>query len=166
MTQQGSSTLQVTRPSEREIAMTRVFNAPRQLVFDAWTSPDHLPRWFGRGGDEMIVCDIDLRVGGTWRVVWRLREGGEMGMHGEYREIDRPARLVSTETFEGDYTEVMGTETINTLVLEEHDGKTTMTSTSLYKSQEDRDRALGTGMEGGAAETFDRLEELLQTLAS
>jgi uncharacterized protein YndB with AHSA1/START domain len=166
MAQQSSNTMQVATPSEREISMTRVFNAPRHLVFDAWTNPEHLPRWFGRRGDEMIVCDIDLRVGGMWRVVWRLREGGEMGMHGQYREIDRPARLVSTETFEGEYMEVMGTETINTLVLEERDGKTTMTSTSLYKSQEDRDRALGTGMETGVAETFDRLEELLQTLTA
>lgn len=163
---QGSGTgLVVTTPSDREIVMTRVFDAPRQLVFDAWTKPEHLVQWFGRRGDEMTVCEVDLRVGGAYRFVWRLREGGEMGMGGVYREVVPPERLVSTEVFEGEYFEQMGGgSTINTLTFEERDGKTTMTITSLYGSREARDAAIQTGMEEGAAEGFDRLAELLQTL--
>jgi uncharacterized protein YndB with AHSA1/START domain len=162
---QAPHTLIVTTPSDLEIRMTRTFDAPRQLVFDAWTRPEHMRRWLGRRGDTMPVCEIDLRVGGGYRVVWRLREGGEMGMHGVYKEIVPPERLVSTEVFEGPEFEAMGGESLNTLVLEEHDGRTLMTITSLYQSREARDGVLRTGMEKGAGESFDRLEELLRTLA-
>jgi uncharacterized protein YndB with AHSA1/START domain len=166
MIQSGSgSSLSVTTPSEREIVMTRVFDAPRALVFEAFTRPEHLRRWFGRRGDQLPVCDVDLRVGGAWRFVFQTREGGEMGMSGTYRVIEPPERLVYTETFDPPYTEVMGVETLNTLLLEEHDGKTTMTATSLYRSREERDNALQTGMADGATETFDRLAELLPALA-
>ena len=153
-----------TLPSDREIVMTRVFDAPRHLVFDAWTKPEHLVRWFGRRGDTMTVCEVDLRVGGTWRFVWRLRAGTELGMKGVYREIVPPERLVYTETFEGPYFEEMGAG-INTLTFEEHDGKTTLTATALYKSREIRDAVIQSGMEAGAAESLDRLAELLQTMA-
>jgi uncharacterized protein YndB with AHSA1/START domain len=143
--------------------MTRVFDAPREAVFDAWTKPEHLTRWFGSRTNKMIVCEVDLRVGGAWRFVWRLTEDQEMGIHGEYREIVRPERLVNTEIFEGEYAESMGGEEggLNTLTLEERDGKTTMTLTSLYASKEVRDGVLATGMEEGAAESFDLLAELL-----
>jgi uncharacterized protein YndB with AHSA1/START domain len=164
LTEASSDRLVLTTPSDLEIVMTRVFNAPRDLLFDAWTRPEHLKRWLGREGDEMIICEVDLRAGGTWRYVWRLREGTEMGMHGEYREVVRPERIVSIEVFEGADFETMGGVTLNTLVFEEKDGRTTVISTSLYKSREDRDGALATGMEAGAAESMDRLVDLLAML--
>jgi uncharacterized protein YndB with AHSA1/START domain len=157
-------TLKLTLPSDREVAMTRVFDAPREAVFDAWTKPEHLRRWFGSRTNKMIVCEVDLRVGGRYRFVWRLSEKEEMGIHGEYREIARPERLVNTEIFEGEYAEAMGGEEggLNTLTLDERDGKTTMTLTSLYASKEVRDGVLATGMEEGAAESFDLLAELVE----
>jgi uncharacterized protein YndB with AHSA1/START domain len=161
MSEANSKTLTVTLPSDLEIRMTRVFNAPRQLVFDAWTKPELLKQWFGRRGDSLKVCDVDLRVGGAYRFVFLLREGGEMGMGGVFREIAAPERLVSTEAFD-DYAD-MG-EGLNTMVLEERDGKTTLTITSSYPSKETRDAVIESGMEGGTNESFDRLAELLETL--
>ena len=155
--------LLVTTPSDLEVVMTRTLEAPAQLVFDAWTKPELLKRWLGRQGDEMIVCEVNLRPGGDWRFVWRLREGGEMGMGGTYREVAAPARLVCTEAFDPPYFEVMGSGTLNTMTFEETDGKTTMTITSLYNSREARDSAVQTGMETGAAESFDRLAEILRS---
>ena len=100
-TVKDTRTLQVTTPSEREIAMTRVFDAPRRLVFDAWTRPELLKRWLGvRGGWSFAVCEVDLRVGGAYRFVWRGPNGKEMGMGGVYREIVPPERLVATELFD------------------------------------------------------------------
>ncbi|HEY7467003.1 MAG TPA: SRPBCC family protein [Dehalococcoidia bacterium] len=158
MNEARSNAMTVTTPSDLEIAMTRVFDAPRQRVFDAWTKPELLRQWFGRRGDVLSVCEVDLRVGGTYRFVWQLREGGEMGMGGEYREIDAPGLLVSTEVFD-EYAE-MG-PAVNTMVLKERDGRTTMTITSRYNSKETRDAVIESGMEGGANESFDRLSELL-----
>jgi uncharacterized protein YndB with AHSA1/START domain len=156
--------LTVTTPSDREIVMTREFDAPRELVFEALTKPEHLVRWFGRRQDRLAVCEVDLRAGGSARYVWRFEDGSEMGITDVYREITPPERIVFAETFDEPYTGEMGGETLNTLTLEEGEGKTTLTGTTLYKSREDRDRALQTGMEVGAAETFDRLDELLETL--
>jgi uncharacterized protein YndB with AHSA1/START domain len=164
MAQQSRNRLVVTTPSDLEIVARRVFDAPRELVFDAWTKPEHLRRWFGREGDELIICEVDLRPGGRYRFVWRLREGGEMGLGGEYREVVRPERFVATEVFEGDEMEVMGGGTLNTTTFEERDGKTLMTITSLYRSREARDSAIATGMESGMVETTDRLEKLLASL--
>src|SRR6266436_3804077 len=97
----NTGTLEVTTPSDREIAMTRVFNAPRRLVFDAWTKPELLKRWLGvRGGWTFAVCEVDLKVGGTYRFVWRGPDGTEMGMGGGYREIAKPERVGSTEKFD------------------------------------------------------------------
>lgn len=150
-----------TTPSDREIAMTRVFDAPRRLVFEAWTSPEHVPHWMlGPEGWTMPVCEIDLRPGGAWRFVWRRSNGTEMEMHGEYREVTPPERLVSTEWWGGDWP-----ETINTLTLSEEGGKTTMTQTVLYPSKEARDAAFQTGMKDGASQSFDRLEEYLRAMA-
>ncbi len=150
-----------TTPSEREFAMTRVFEAPRRLVWETWTKPEHLPKWMlGPPGWTMPVCEIDLRPGGAWHFVWRQSDGTEMAMRGVYREVVPPERLVATESWGGDWP-----ETINTLVLVEENGKTTMTQTILYASNEARERALKTGMKGGVAQSFDRLAEHLRTLA-
>lgn len=164
MTQEQSSRLIVTTSSDLDVVMTREFDAPRQLVFDTFTKPEHLVQWLGREGDEMAVCEVDLRPGGRYRYVWRLREGGEMGMGGVFREVEPPSRLVNTEAFEGEAFEVMGGGTVNTTVFEERDGRTRVTVTVLYNSREAREAALGTGMEVGAGESYDRLAALLSTL--
>ena len=149
-----------TTPSDREIVATRVVDAPRTLVWDAWTKPEHVPRWMlGPEGMTMPVCEIDLRPGGRWHFVWRQADGTEFGMDGEYREIVPPERLVNTERWGGDWP-----ETVNTLVLTEKDGKTTMTCTVVYPSKEARDKALGTGMKEGWAQSYDRMDEYFLTL--
>jgi uncharacterized protein YndB with AHSA1/START domain len=149
-----------TTPSEREIAMTHVVDAPRTLVFEAHASPEHMPHWMtGPDGWTMPVCEIDLRPGGEWHFVWRRDDGSELEMRGEYREIEPPARLVKTESWGADWP-----ETLNTLALEEEDGRTTITSTILYPSQEARDAALATWMKEGASTSYDRLAEYLKTL--
>jgi uncharacterized protein YndB with AHSA1/START domain len=159
----NAATLEITTPSDREIAMTRVFNAPRRLVFDAWTKPELLKRWLGvRNGWSFAVCEVDLKVGGTYRFVWRGSDGTEMGMRGVYREIVRPERLVSTESFDDPWYEG---EALDTLVLVEHEGKTTATMTMLCASQEVRDAVLKSGMDRGVAESYDVLDEVLASLA-
>jgi uncharacterized protein YndB with AHSA1/START domain len=158
---QQAAKLTVTTPSDLEIRMTRAFDAPRQLVFDAWTKPEQIERWLGREGDTMVICEVDLRIGGAYRYVWHLHEGSEMGMYGEYREIVSPKRLVATEMFDEPYFEAMGSGTLNTLTFVEHEGKTAMTVTTLYKSREARDTVLRSPMEEGAGESFDRLATFL-----
>ena len=154
-------TLNVATPTDREIVMTRAFNAPRGLVWDAYTSPNLLPRWMlGPDGWTMPVCEVDLRPGGEWHFVWRRSDGSEMGMRGAYKEITPPERLVSTESWGGQWP-----ETLNTLVLSEKGGRTTITSTVLYPSKEARDAALQTGMKEGVSQSFDRLAECLRTMA-
>ncbi len=149
-------------PSDREITATRVVEAPRRLVFDAWSKPEHLPHWMlGPDGWIMPVCEVDLRPGGAWHYVWRRSDGTEMEMRGVHREIVPPERLVSTESSGGDWP-----ETLNTLALAELDGNTTITLTVLYPSQEARERALQTGMKGGMSQSFDRLDEYLRTILS
>jgi len=150
-----------TTPSDRESRVTRVVNAPRRLVWEAWTNPEHVPQWMlGPPGWTMPVCEIDLRVGGAWHFVWRQADGTEMAMRGEYREVTPPERLVSTERWGDPFP-----ETVNTVVLTEDAGKTTITVTILYPSQEARDAALKTGMKEGMEITYQRLDEYLQTLA-
>jgi uncharacterized protein YndB with AHSA1/START domain len=150
-----------TTPTDREIVMTRVFDAPRELVFAVHSDPEHLPNWMtGPEGWTMPVCEIDLRPGGGWHFVWRKDDGSEMGMRGEYREVDPPERLVHTESWGEDWP-----ETVNTLVLTEEDGKTTLTTTILYPSKEARDSALETGMKEGASTSYDRLDDYLRTLS-
>jgi uncharacterized protein YndB with AHSA1/START domain len=137
-----------------------VVDAPRRLVWEVWTSPEHLPHWMlGPDGWTMPVCEIDLRPGGAWRYVWRKADGTEMEMHGEFREIVPPERLVHTEAWGGDWP-----ETLNTLVLTEENGRTTMTCTVLYPSKEARDAALGTGMKDGWSQSCDRLDDYLRTM--
>jgi uncharacterized protein YndB with AHSA1/START domain len=150
-----------TTPSDREVVMTREVEAPRELVFDAWTKPEHVQQWMlGPSGWTMPVCEIDLRPGGEWHFVWARADGTEMEMRGEYREVTPPVRLVSTESWGGDWP-----ETINTVTLSEEDGKTTITQTVLYPSQEARDAALETGMKDGVSLSFDRLAEYVRTMA-
>lgn len=149
--------LTVTTPSNREIAMTRVFDAPRELVFDAYTRPDLLQLWLGPPGWSLAVCEIDLKVGGTYRFVWRGSDGTEMGLRGVYREIAPPERIVSTETFDDPW---YPGEAVSTLVLTEQGGKTTLTNTMLYESKEIRDGVLQSSMEHGLDATYDRLAEL------
>ncbi len=152
--------LQLTAPGEREIVMTRVFDAPRKLVFDAFAKPELLRRWLlGPPGWSMPVCEIDLRVGGAYRYVWRRdRDGTEMGMGGVYREIMAPERLVTTERFDEAW---YPGEAVGTLVLVEQGGRTTVTQTMLYESREARDAVLKSGMEKGVAASYDRLADLL-----
>ena len=159
-----AANLKVTTPSDREIMMKRVFDAPRSLVFDCYTKPELLKRWLtGPEGWSLVVCDNDLRVGGAFRWVWRGPDGREMGMGGVHRDIARPERIVRTELFDEDWT---GGETVGTLVLTEQDGKTTVTTTVLYSSPAARDGALKSGMTQGVATNYDRLAELLaSTLA-
>lgn len=151
-----------TTPSDTELAMSRVFDAPASLVFEAFTNAEHLRHWMlGPDGWTMPVCEIDLRPGGSWHFVWRKADGTEMEMTGEYREIAPPERLVSTESWGGDWPETVITLTLT----EEGDGKTRMTQTVLYPSKEARDAAMQTGMKDGASLSYDRLAEYLRTVA-
>jgi uncharacterized protein YndB with AHSA1/START domain len=157
----NTGTLKVTLPSDREVTLTRVFDAPRHLVFDAFTKPELLKRWFGPRGWSLVVCEVDLRVGGGFRFVLRSPEGQDMGMRGTYREITPPERTVHTESFD-DYPG----ESQVTGIFTEEGGRTTLTATVLYPSQEVRDIVIQSGMEHGAAESYDKLAELLVQTAS
>jgi len=152
----NTGTLRVTTPSDREIVLTRIFDAPRDLVFDAFSKPELLKRWFGPRGWSLVVCEVDFKVGGGFRFVLRGPDGKEMGMRGVYKEIVPPERSVQMESFD-DYPG----ESQVTAVLVEQGGKTTLTATVLYPSREVRDIVLKSGMEHGAAESYDKLAELL-----
>jgi uncharacterized protein YndB with AHSA1/START domain len=156
----NTGTLQVTTPSDREIVLTRVFNAPRHLVFEAFTRPELLKRWFGPHGWSLPVCEVDYRVGGSFRFIMRGPDGNEMGMRGTYKEIAPPDRSVHMESFD----DFPGSESQVTTVFTEKDGKTTMIATVLYPSKEVRDAVIQSGMEHGAAETYDRLAEMLESI--
>lgn len=157
--------LQVTAPSDLEIVMTRVFNAPRHLVFDALTQPDLVKRWLlGPPGWTLPVCEIDLRVGGAYRYVWRREETGEdMGMGGVFREIEKPVRFVATERFDEAW---YPGESLVTQELEEESGRTRLTATMLYESKEARDAAAASGMENGVESSYQRLDEVLEVLVA
>ena len=150
----------VTLPSDLEIMITRRFDAPAALVFEAWTTPELVRRWWGWDSSSLIVCDIDLRPGGSWRYVTREADGRELGWHGTYLEIDRPHRLTSTEVFEGNPEGGVR----NTLTLSEHEGTTTLTVVGLYSSMANRDGHVGSGMERGMQHSMDRFEDLLAEL--
>jgi len=154
-------TLTITTPTEREIVMTRVFDAPRGLVFEALTRPELLRRWYGPHGWSLVVCEIDLRVGGAWRFVTRRPDGKEVGQRGVYREIVAPQRLVNTESWE-DWNPG---EVLVTAVLMEQGGQTTLTSTLLFPSREVRDALIESGMTNGAAESYDKLAAYLASAA-
>lgn len=152
----NTGSLKVTTPTDREIVLTRVFDAPRQLVFDAFSKPELLKRWFGPRGWSLAVCEVDLKVGGAFRFVLRSPDGKDMGMRGVYREIVPPERSVHVESFDD-----FPGESQVTAVFVEQGGKTTLTATVLYPSQEVRDAVLKSGMEDGAAESYDKLADLL-----
>src|SRR6266852_4394718 len=152
----NTGTLQVTTPTDREIVLTRVFDAARSMVWDAFTKPELLKRWFGPRGWSLVVCEVDLKVGGGFRFVLRGPDGGEMGMRGVYREIKPPERSVHMESFD----DFPGEAQVTTVFVE-HGGKTTLTATVLSPSKEVRDAVIKSGMEHGAAESYDKLAELL-----
>ena len=157
----NSGSFRVTTPAEREIVLTRLFDAPREIVFAAMTKPEHVRRWWGQLGPgySVPVCEADLRPGGKWRYVNRHPKG-EVGFSGEYREITPPERLVFTESMEG----FPGPASVVTAVFTEESGKTRLTVTAVYDSRETRDIVLKSGMERGAALSYDRLEEVAMEL--
>ena len=151
----------ITTPTDREVVITRVVDAPRRLVFEAYTNPQYIPRWMlGPGGWTMPVCEVDLRPGGRYRYVWRKPEGSEMTIAGSIREVSPPARMVTTESWGPEWP-----ETVNTLELTESNGQTTITTTMLFPSKEARDTALKTGMSDGMETSFGNLEKLLKEMA-
>jgi uncharacterized protein YndB with AHSA1/START domain len=155
-----NETLTITLPSDREVEMTRVFDAPRHLVFDAFTKPELLERWYGPDGWSLVVCEIDLRVGGAWRFVSRRPNGKEVGQRGVYREIVRPERIVNTESWE-DWDPG---ECLVTVTLAEEDGRTVLTSRTLFPTRESRDVVFKSGLERSAGQVYDRLAGLLETI--
>lgn len=161
MAPSASKQLVVTTPTDREIVLTRILDAPRDLVFEAHSSCEHMSHWWGPRRYEIASCEMDFRPGGAWRIVHR-GEGQEFGFRGEFREIRRPELITWTFEYEG----MPGHVSVQTLTLEEHDGKTTLTSRVLFDSIEDRDGMIQSGMESGAAESMDRLEEYLHELQS
>ena len=152
----------ITMPSDAEILITRQFDAPAELVFKAYTTPELVKRWWGFESSEWLVCEIDLRVGGRWRYVTREEGGFEVGFHGEYREIDAPHRLVSTEVYEGaPVPDPDAAGTVNIVTLDEADGVTTMTVLVQCPGKEVRDAIIESGMEGGMQVSYDRLEDIV-----
>lgn len=156
--------LKITIPSDLEIAMTRVFDAPRHLVFDAMTQPEHVKRWFGCDAFALPICEIDLRVGGSYRFVMRSPDGVDSTLQGVYREVVRPERVVFTERFSmpgftSDEYQVTSTFT-------ESRGKTILVTTILHKTKENRDGHLNSGIENGVAPAYDRLAEVVATMRS
>jgi uncharacterized protein YndB with AHSA1/START domain len=150
----------LTLPSDREIVMRRVFNAPARTLFDVWTKPEHVKKWYGVRSTTVTVCEIDLRVGGAWRWVVTKPQGMEIAFSGVFREIDPPRRLQRTEVFEG----MAGAESVVTLTFDESNGQTTLTVNMLFPSKEARDGCLRSGMEMGVTECFQKIDELLTTL--
>lgn len=160
---QTRNPMTLTLPSDREVVLTRVFDAPRALVFEALSKPEHVAQWWGPRRCTMSTCEMDFRPGGTWRLVLRDAEGNEFPFTGVYREITPPERVVQTFIF--DVPPFNEHESVETMTLAEQDGRTILTTRSLYGSKEARDGHIQSGMESGAAETYDRLEEYVQTLA-
>ena len=155
----NAAKLQITTPSDRELAMIRSFDAPRGLVWDAWTKPELLKQWLGvRGGWTFAVCEVDLKVGGKYRYVWRGPSGAEMGMGGVFREVAKPERLVATEKFDESWYEG---DAMDTTTFVERGGKTTVTTTVRYASKAVRDAVLKSPMESGVAESYNKLDEVL-----
>ena len=161
MTVTSSRTARVTLPTDEQILITREFDAPRHLVYKAYTTPELVKRWWNAKRGEVTVAEIDLRVGGTWRSVMVTDDGFEVAFHGEYREIVPNERLVSTELYEGVPD---GEPTLNTLTLTETDGRTTMTILVEAPSREVRDAIIDSGMEAGMQDAMDLLEEIAVSL--
>jgi uncharacterized protein YndB with AHSA1/START domain len=152
----------VTLPSDTQILVTRAFNAPKDLVYKAWTTPELIKRWWSGDRGEVTVADVDLRVGGTWRYAMTANPGFEVAFHGEYREIVPNERIVSTEMFEGAPD---AGHSVSTLELTEEDGRTRVTILIEYPNRETRDMVISTGMEGGLQEALDHLEAVAISLS-
>ena len=159
MTSSGTAT--VTLPTETQILITREFDAPKHLVYEAWTTPELIKRWWAGQRGEVTVADVDLRVGGTWRYVMVADGGFEVAFHGEYREIVPNERIVSTEVYEG----MPEGEALNTLTFTELNGRTTLTILVQHTVPEHRDAHINSGMEAGMQESMDLLEEVAISLA-
>jgi uncharacterized protein YndB with AHSA1/START domain len=161
---QSAKTMQVTTPSDREVVLTRAFDAPRELVFEAWTNPEHVRHWWGLRESTMLLCEADVRPGGSWRYVTTAQDGAEVPFTGVYQDVAPPDRLVYTEMYDVEPFN-SGDPAVNTVTFTPEEGGTLVTVTTVYPSKEVRDFVLSTGMEAGAAESYDRLAEHLTTLA-
>ena len=161
----STGTAKVTLPADDQILITREFDAPRHLVYKAWTTPELVRRWWSGRRGEMQVVDIDLRVGGTWRYVMIANGGYEVAFHGEYREIVPDERIVTTEVYEGAEPLPEGDEVLNIITFTEVDGRTRLELLVKTPSKEIRDVIVDSGMEGGLQEQMEILDELLPTLA-
>ena len=155
-----SGTATVTLPTDEQILITREFDAPKHLVFKAFTTPELVKQWWHANRGEMTVAEIDLRPGGRWRYVAVADGGMEVGFHGEYREIVPNERIVSTEIYEG----MPGAEAVNTMTLTEADGRTTLEILVQHASKEHRDAHIESGMEAGMQDAMDLLEEVAVSL--
>jgi uncharacterized protein YndB with AHSA1/START domain len=156
----SSGTAVVTLPADDQILITREFDAPRHLVYKAWTTPELVKQWWGAKRGEVTSVEIDLRVGGSWRYVTRTDDGNEFGFHGEYRDIVPDERIVATEVFEG----FPDAAALNTLTLTETDGRTTLEVLVQHDSKEHRDGHINSGMEAGMQDAMDLLEEVAISL--
>jgi uncharacterized protein YndB with AHSA1/START domain len=156
----GSRTAKVTLPTDDQILITREFDAPKHLVYRAWTTPELVRRWWTANRGEMTVAEIDLRVGGTWRFVMVTPDGFEVAFHGEYREIVPNERIVSTEVYEA----VPDAEAVDTMTLAEADGRTTLTILVQHQTKEHRDAHIESGMEDGLQDALDLLEQVAVSL--
>jgi len=157
----SSHTAVVTLPTDTQILITREFAAPKHLVYQAWTTPDLIKRWWSGDRGEVTSVEVDLRVGGKWRYVMTASAGFEVAFHGEYREIVPNERIVATEVYEG----MPDAYAITTVTFTEEDGRTTVTMLVEHTSQEDRDMHINSGMEGGMQEAMDHLEQLAVSLS-
>lgn len=160
--QQSTRTATVTTPTDREIHIERIFEAPRDRVFAVYTDPELIPEWWGPRGTTTVVDRMDVRTGGGWRFVARNADGSETAFRGTYREVDPPGRIVQTFEWEG----MPGYISLETATFEDLGDRTKVTTTSLFYTTEERDGMLDSGMEGGMNETFQRLDELLERLAA
>lgn len=161
MIQMQTNETTLTLPSERELVVVRQFNAPRHVVFEAWTKPEHVKHWWGPFGMTMTVCEIELRTGGAFRFVLHDADGNEYGFGGKYQEIVAPEKLVYTDGFEG----MPGHEALVTTTFEARGATTNVVSRSVYQSREDRDNHINSGMEAGLRQTYDQLEVYVARMA-
>jgi uncharacterized protein YndB with AHSA1/START domain len=159
----SSRTGKVTLPTDEQILITREFDAPKHLVFKAWTTPELVKRWWHANRGEVTIAEIDLRIGGTWRYVGHSPDGQEVAFHGEYREIVPNERIVSTEAYEG-IPDPDANATLNTMTLTEADGRTTLTILVEAPSKEVRDAIVDSGMEAGMQVALDLLEQVAVSL--
>ena len=157
MLAKSTAEVTVTLPSEREIAFACIFERPRHLLFEAWTKPEHVRQWWGCHGSSLAVCDIDLRIGGAWRMVMRMPDGSDHPFKGVYREIVKNERLVYSECY--DVPQIGSPEWLTTVTFEDVEGGTRLTHTILHRSREARDGHLQAGMEAGTVQTLRRLDE-------